>query len=59
MHAACEEGSELQKGGHLMSNEENKAIARRWSEELWSKGDLAIADEIVAPNYVRPSGQAS
>jgi len=36
-----------------MSSEENKAIARRWSEELWSKGELAIADEIVAPNYVR------
>jgi steroid delta-isomerase-like uncharacterized protein len=36
-----------------MSSEENKAIARRWSEELWSKGELAVADEIVAPNYVR------
>lgn len=36
-----------------MSTEENKVIARRWSEELWSKGDLAVADEIVAPNYVR------
>ncbi len=36
-----------------MSTEENKAIARRWSEELWSKGDLAVADEIVASNYVR------
>ena len=36
-----------------MSTEENKAIARRWSEELWSKGDLAVADEIVAANYVR------
>ncbi len=36
-----------------MSAEEHKAKARRWSEELWGKGDLAVADEIVAPNYVR------
>src|SRR5215472_6561519 len=36
-----------------MSSEENKAIARRWSEDLWSKGELAVADEIVAPTYVR------
>jgi hypothetical protein len=36
-----------------MSTEEHKAIARRWSEELWSKGELAVADEIVAPTYVR------
>ena len=33
--------------------EQNKAIALRWSEELWSKGDLAVADEIVAADYVR------
>ena len=36
-----------------MSIEENKAIACRWSEELWSQGDLAVADAIVAPHYVR------
>jgi steroid delta-isomerase-like uncharacterized protein len=36
-----------------MSTEENKAIARRWNEELWGKGDLTVADEIVAPDYVR------
>jgi hypothetical protein len=28
--------------------EQHKAIARRWSEELWNKANLAIADEIVA-----------
>lgn len=33
--------------------EHNKAIALRWSEELWGQGDLGVADEIIAPNYVR------
>src|SRR5215475_15587254 len=33
--------------------ERNKHTARRWSEELWSRGDLAVADEIVAPEYER------
>jgi len=33
--------------------ERNKAVALRWSEELWGKGQLAVADEIVAPDYVR------
>ena len=36
-----------------MSVEHNKAIARRWSEELWGQGNLAVADEIIAPDYVR------
>ena len=33
--------------------EQNKAAARRWSEELWSKGNLAVADEIIAADYER------
>jgi predicted SnoaL-like aldol condensation-catalyzing enzyme len=36
-----------------MFTEQNKATARSWSEELWGRGNLAIADEIIAPNYVR------
>ena len=30
---------------------ENKALVRRWFKEIWSKGNLAVADEIVASNY--------
>jgi steroid delta-isomerase-like uncharacterized protein len=33
--------------------EQNKITARRWSEELWNRGDLAVADEIIARDYVR------
>jgi steroid delta-isomerase-like uncharacterized protein len=33
--------------------DQNKITARRWSEELWNKGNLAVADEIIAKDYVR------
>jgi steroid delta-isomerase-like uncharacterized protein len=35
-----------------MSIEENKALARRWNEELWSKGNLAAVNELLATNFV-------
>lgn len=35
-----------------MSTEENKAMLRRNCEEALSKGDLAVADENMATNYV-------
>ena len=41
----------MRTGGTM--TEQNKAVALRWSQELWSKGHLAVADEIVAPDYVR------
>ena len=31
----------------------NKKTALRWSQELWSQGNLTTADEIIAPDYVR------
>jgi steroid delta-isomerase-like uncharacterized protein len=33
--------------------EQNKNTARRWSEELWGRGNLAAADEIIGKDYVR------
>lgn len=41
-----------QKGTSSMSTEENKALAQRWIEEAWNKGDLTIVEELIAPNYV-------
>src|SRR5262245_6621722 len=36
-----------------MSIEHNKDMARRWSEELWGRGNLVVADEIISRDYVR------
>lgn len=35
-----------------MSVEENRAIVRRYLEEIWNQGDLETADEILAPTFV-------
>ena len=35
-----------------MSVEENKALVRRFIAEVVSKGDFALADELLAPEYV-------
>ena len=34
------------------SFENGRTIARRFTEELWDKGELAVADEIIAPDFV-------
>jgi steroid delta-isomerase-like uncharacterized protein len=44
-----------------MSIEENKALARRWNEEIWNKGNMAAVDELMAGNFVwhsAPPGMA-
>jgi ketosteroid isomerase-like protein len=40
-----------EEGENAMS-EQNKAVVRRLFEELWNKGNLMVADELLAPNYV-------
>src|SRR5512139_1764258 len=35
-----------------MSTESNKAVARRFLEEVFSQGKLAVADEIIAQEHV-------
>lgn len=35
-----------------MSVEENKAVARRFVEEVWDQGRLEVADELLDPDLV-------
>lgn len=32
-------------------SEQNKTVVRRLVEELWNKGNLPVADELIAPAY--------
>jgi predicted ester cyclase len=42
-------------GKRMTSPSENKAITRRFFEEVWNKGNLAVADEIFHPQATSPS----
>jgi predicted ester cyclase len=42
----------IHKGEHLRSTEENKAMARRFIEEGWNQGKLAVFDELCNPDYI-------
>ena len=33
-----------------MSIEANKAIARRWAEEVWGKADVSVAEQLAHPD---------
>lgn len=36
-----------------MNSEQNKALVRRFYDEVWGKGNLGVADEVFAPDYAR------
>jgi predicted ester cyclase len=42
-----------------MSTEENKAVVRRYFEELWNKGDLAFIEECMGPDILHAWGHAT
>lgn len=35
-----------------MSEQDNKAVVSRLYKEVWNEGDLAAADELIAPDFV-------
>ena len=44
-----------------MTLEDNKAVVRRFAEEVWNQGNLAALDELVTPDVTRngqPVGRA-
>ena len=42
-----------------MGVDENKALVRRFYEEVWDKGNLDVADEVFAADYVRHDPRAA
>jgi predicted ester cyclase len=41
-----------------MSVEENRALGRRWGDEIWGKGNLAVIDELYAGNLAKGEKEA-
>lgn len=35
-----------------MSVQENKALMRRWYDQVWKQGNMDVFDEFIAPDYV-------
>jgi predicted ester cyclase len=40
-----------------MSIEENKAIVRRWHDEVWTGWNLEVVDELLHPDFFRHTNQ--
>jgi len=46
-------------GTNGMNSESNEARVRRAIEAIWNRGDLDVADELFAPDYVNHDGVIS
>ena len=42
-----------------MTSQDHKAVVRRFYEEVWNKGNVGVADEVFASDYVRHDLRAS
>jgi predicted ester cyclase len=42
-----------QREMRTMTTEEQKAIVRRYLDEVWNRGNFAVIDELMAPDYRR------
>jgi predicted ester cyclase len=47
------------EGGSAVSAEDNKALVRRFYEEVWNRGNTDFAFEVFADNYVRHDFRAT
>lgn len=45
--------AQTSRGPQTELEEDNRALIRRFYEEVWNKGNLSVADEVFADNYVR------
>jgi hypothetical protein len=45
-------GTERQPRSYVMSTEENKAITRRFLDEVANGGNVAVLDDLYGPNFV-------
>ena len=48
----------MKKGKQVMSTQDNLALVQRWFNEVFTQGNLSVADEIFAADYVNhdPTG---
>jgi steroid delta-isomerase-like uncharacterized protein len=47
------EGSAVRAGeAQLSSTEQNKVVARRFGQEVWGRGDMRAADEVLAEHFI-------
>jgi len=40
-----------QQGGETETEAQNKALAQRWNDEIWTKADMATVDELLAEDF--------